>query len=102
MTIPLIQGTLKYAFKADPGNPGDVATPARTGLLTATDGCVKSERASITLWASSPWPCSRSSTVLRSRRPARHLDGRPRPRDLIAFSRRLRPSGGQTGMDIGR
>ena len=43
MTIPLIQGTLKYAFKADPGNSaGDCAADAGKNALTATDGCVKS------------------------------------------------------------
>ena len=43
MTIPLVQGTLKYAFKADPTNSaGDCSADAGKNALTATDGCVKS------------------------------------------------------------
>merc|ERR1719271_1087683 len=43
MTIPLIQGTLKYAFKADPGNAdGDCAADAANTAMTDSDGCVKS------------------------------------------------------------
>ena len=43
MTVPLVQGTLKYAFKADPANSaGDCAADAGKNAMTATDGCVKS------------------------------------------------------------
>merc|ERR1719174_757092 len=43
MTVPLVQGTLKYAFKADPGNAdGDCAADAANTAMTASDGCVKS------------------------------------------------------------
>jgi hypothetical protein len=43
MTVPLVQGTLKYAFKADPANAnGDCAADAGKNAMTASDGCVKS------------------------------------------------------------
>jgi len=43
MTVPLVQGTLKYAFKADPANAnGDCAADAGKNAMTATDSCVKS------------------------------------------------------------
>jgi len=43
MTVPLVQGTLKYAFKADPANSvGDCAADAGKTAMTASDGCVKS------------------------------------------------------------
>merc|ERR1719387_2858491 len=43
MTVPLIQGTLKYAFKADPANAnGDCAADSGKNAMTASDGCVKS------------------------------------------------------------
>jgi hypothetical protein len=43
MTVPLVQGTLKYAFKADPANSaGDCTADASNTAMTAADGCVKS------------------------------------------------------------
>jgi len=42
MTIPLIQGTIKYAWKADPANAGDCSADAGKTALTASDNCVKS------------------------------------------------------------
>ena len=43
MSIPLIQGTLKYAYNSDPANAyGDCAADAGKTALTASDGCVKS------------------------------------------------------------
>ena len=42
MSIPLIQGTLKYAYWADPATAGDCAADAGKNALTASDGCVKS------------------------------------------------------------
>merc|ERR1740138_303176 len=43
MTVPLVQGTLKYAFKAEPANAnGDCAADAGKNAMTATDSCVKS------------------------------------------------------------
>ena len=42
MYIPLIQGTLKYAFRADPANSaGDCTADADKTAMTASDGCVK-------------------------------------------------------------
>jgi len=43
MTVPLVQGTLKYAYKADPTNAGgDCVADAGMNATTASDGCVKS------------------------------------------------------------
>jgi len=42
-TVPLVQGTLKYAFKADPANTaGDCTADATNTGLTADAGCAKS------------------------------------------------------------
>jgi len=42
-TVPLVQGTLKYAFKADPANTaGDCTADAANTGLTADAGCAKS------------------------------------------------------------
>merc|ERR1719395_41371 len=40
MTVPLVQGTLKYAFMADPANSAGDCTS--NTAMTAADGCVKS------------------------------------------------------------
>ena len=43
MTVPLVQGTLKYAYKADPANAGgSCVADAGKNAMTASDGCVKS------------------------------------------------------------
>ena len=43
MTVPLVQGTLKYALKADPANAGgECVADAGMNAMTASDGCVKS------------------------------------------------------------
>ena len=43
MTVPLVQGTLKYAYKADPANAGgECVADAGMNAMTASDGCVKS------------------------------------------------------------
>ena len=43
MTVPLVQGTLKYAYKADPANAGyDCVADAGKNAMTADAGCVKS------------------------------------------------------------
>ena len=42
MTVPLVQGMLKYAWKADPANAGDCSADAGKTALTASDNCVKS------------------------------------------------------------
>ena len=43
MSIPLIQGTLKYAYQADPANSAeDCTADAANTAMTATDGCAKS------------------------------------------------------------
>ena len=42
MTVPLVQGTLKYAYKADPANAGgECVADAGMNAMTASDGCVK-------------------------------------------------------------
>ena len=90
MYIPLVQGMLKYAFKADPGNVvGDCTTDAGNTALTASDGCVE-------VWAEA-WAFA--AAILpridqcSSTAPARAEPKLPfTPRDLtMHFSRRRRP-----------
>ena len=43
MTVPLVQGTLKYAFKADPANSaGDCTGDLANTAMTASDACIES------------------------------------------------------------
>ena len=90
MSIPLIQGTLKYAYKADPANAaGDCTADAANTAMTASAGCAKSWAEG---WAFAAAILPRIDQC-SSTAPARAEPKLPfTPRDLtMHFSRRRRP-----------